>query len=225
VARVMMSFGVALAWIASGCADGPGTPLVSAALDNDAASVRALLARGSAPDEMGRDGMTALMWAARAGALDVLTVLLDAGADPNRHDGRATGWTPLMHAIHKRQRAAVRLLLDRGADANLPGGGETPLLMASGDPDADLVALLLARGADARFSGKDGRTPIGESVSGGAFRDLTDRPWLGGCHADTVRALLEHDPGLVLPAGFSGREALFWARYHGCGEVLKLVTK
>jgi hypothetical protein len=38
-----------------------------------------------------------------------------------------------------------------------------------------------------------------------------------------VRALLAHDPGLQLPSTPAGHEALFWARFHDCAEVLKLV--
>ena len=225
MARVMMALGIALAWMAAGCTDGSDTPMSAAASDNDVAALRKLMADGHRPDEVGRGGMTPLMWAARAGALDAMKALVDAGADPNRFDGRATGWPPLMHAIHKRQRAAVQLLLERGADPNVTADGFTPLLMAAADPDPDLIALLLAHGADARIQGKAGRTPLTEAVSGGALRDITDRPMLGRCHAETVRALLAHDQALALPANFAGREALFWARYHGCREVLNLVTK
>jgi hypothetical protein len=38
-----------------------------------------------------------------------------------------------------------------------------------------------------------------------------------------VRALLDHDPTLRLPDTIAGREALRWARFHGCAEVLALV--
>ena len=38
-----------------------------------------------------------------------------------------------------------------------------------------------------------------------------------------VGALLAHDPGLQLPSTPAGYEALFWAQFHDCTEVLKLV--
>lgn len=54
----------------------------------------------------------ALIAAARAGRLDLMRSLIESGADVN---GRSRNtWTPLVHAIHKRQDAAARLLLDAG---------------------------------------------------------------------------------------------------------------
>src|SRR5205814_2473865 len=150
-----------------------------------------------------------------------MTVLLDAGANPNAHDAN-NRWTPLLHAIHKQRADAAALLLDRGADANLAApGGLTPLLMAADDPDPTIVALLLAHGANPRAEGPGGRTALTQAVSGGALTDLTDRPLLGGCHPATVRALLTHDPTLALPATFAGRQALWWARLHDCVVALQ----
>jgi hypothetical protein len=60
------------------------------------------------------------------------------------------------------------------------------------------------------------------AVSGGALTDL-DQPLLGGCHPATVRALLAHDPSLRLPDMLASREALWWARFHGCADVLKMI--
>jgi ankyrin repeat protein len=164
------------------------------------------------------------MWAARAGALDAMAALIDAGADVNARDDANNRWTPLLHAIHTHAAPAVALLLDRGADANLPTPrGLTPLLMAADDPEPAMVALLLAHGADARAEGPGGATPLTQAVSGGALTDLTDRPVLGGCHPATVKALLAHDPSLTLPNSFAGRQALWWARFNDCDAVLTLV--
>jgi ankyrin repeat protein len=128
-----------------------------------------------------------------------------------------------MHAIHAYQRSAAALLLVRGADPNLgTEGGLTPLMIAAGDPDAELVALLLTKGANPRVMGEYGDTPLVRAVSGGALTDI-DRPLLGGCRTEIVRALLAHDPDLRLPANFNGRLALAWARLHGCRDVLMLL--
>src|SRR5215467_3144400 len=76
-------------------------------------------------------GLRPLSGAARTGALNLMTALIDAGADPNLRDAGGNYWVPLMHAVHKHQSAAVRLLLDRGA---LPDGPPplsfTPLMMS-----------------------------------------------------------------------------------------------
>ena len=50
-----------------------------------------------------------------------------------------------------------------------------------------------------------------------------DRPLLGGCHPETVRALKEHDPTLQMPDSIAGWQALWWAEFHGCTEVLGML--
>jgi ankyrin repeat protein len=208
---------------ASACAATPRTPLTTAAAANDIDAIHRLLADGHAPDEFS-DAWTPLIWAARRGALDAIAVLLDAGAEIDGQDRAAARWTPLQHAIHRRQTAAARLLLERGAEPNASAapGSLTPLLMAADDPDPTSVQLLLTHGADPRVSGEYGDTPLSRAVSGGAMSDI-DSPLLGGCRAASVRVLLAHDPTLRLPDNFAGRQALWWARFHGCAQVLKMV--
>jgi Ankyrin repeats (many copies) len=162
------------------------------------------------------------MWAARAGAIEAMTALLDAGADANARD-RRNHWTPLLHAIHCRRLEAARLLLERGADPNLRTESVTPLLMAAVEPDPGFVKLLLSYGADPRARGIGGTTALSQAVSGGALSDI-DRPLLGGCRTETVRALKTHDPDVDMPETIAGWHALWWARFHGCQDVLDLVV-
>jgi ankyrin repeat protein len=223
---VMLVLGLGTALVAVGCTDPPDAPLTAAAARNDATDIRRLLAAGTAPDAAGRGGITPLTWAARAGAIDAMTALLDAGADPNAIDTRSTRWPTLLHAIHKQHPDAVRLLLTRGANPNLAApGGLTPLIMAADDPDPTTVTLLLSHGANPRAEGPGGTTPLTQAVSGGALTDITDRPLLGGCHPATVRALLAHDPSLAIPETQAGRQALWWARFNKCDDVLSLVGR
>ena len=217
---LLAGLGIALA-AADACAAGPPLLLAVAAARNAADTVRQLLENGHAVDQRDRRGMTALMAAARTGATDAMAALLDAGADPNARDD-ANGWTPLMHAIHKRQAAAVRLLLERGADPNTRTESQTALMMAAADADATLVKVLLSFGADARARGWGGATALSIAVSGGALADI-DRPLLGGCHPETVRALREHDPDIGLPETIAGRHARWWASFHDCGAVLAMI--
>ncbi|WP_158887476.1 ankyrin repeat domain-containing protein [Amycolatopsis anabasis] len=80
-----------------------GTALTWAAFCGRVRAVRALLTLGADPDRRGTfggpdhgQGVTALHLAAQNGHLDVLTTLLDAGADPTisdeSHDGLAEDW-------------------------------------------------------------------------------------------------------------------------------------
>jgi ankyrin repeat protein len=206
---------------ASACGSEPALPHAIVAARNVADRVHSLLLERHDPNERDTHGLTPLMWAARAGAVDAMKTLLDGGADPTARDV-INGWTPLFHAIHKRQAAAVRLLLERGVNPSQRARTLSPLRMAAADRDPAIVELLLAHGADANARGIGGSTALSAAVSGGALSDI-DQPWLCGCHPATVRALLKHDPTLRLPDTIAGREALWWARFHGCAEVLAMV--
>jgi ankyrin repeat protein len=95
--------------------------------------------------------------------------------------------------------------------------------MAAAEPDARFVRLLLGHGADPRARGYGGATALSQAVSGGALCDI-DRPLLGGCRTETVRALKTHDPDLRLPDTIAGWNARWWAKSHGCQEVLDLIA-
>ena len=41
--------------------------------------------------------------------------------------------------------------------------------------------------------------------------------------AEAVRALKAHDPKVDMPDTIAGWNALWWARFHGCQEVLNVV--
>jgi ankyrin repeat protein len=167
-----------------------------------------------------------LIHAARAGSLDTIKVLLDSGADVNQPGPTEDGWnaTPLQHAILARQSGAVRLLLARGADPNRVGGpnAPAPLMLAAGDTDPTFVNLLLAHGADPAVEGEGGVTPLSRAVAAGTING-PDRPMFGGCRVETVRALLAHDPALRLKRDTAGKNAIWWARFQRCGEVLTLI--
>jgi ankyrin repeat protein len=169
-----------------------------------------------------------LIQAARAGALDTIERLLDSGADLNQPGPTGDDWdaTPLQHAILARQPGAVRLLLERGADPNRVAGptAPAPLMLAAGDTDPTFVNLLLAHGADPTVEDADGVTPLARAVSAGTIHG-PDRPMFGGCRRDTVRALLAHDPALRLKRNAAGSDAIWWARFQGCADVLGLIRE
>ncbi len=74
--------------------------------------------------------LTALIYAARAGSVDVARVLLDAGADVNQTS--RYGWSPLLAATQNQNYKMASFLIERGADVNLANkGGWTPLYLAT----------------------------------------------------------------------------------------------
>jgi ankyrin repeat protein len=78
----------------------------------------------------------------------LVDVLLACGASPQGAPGSTR--TPLHIAVNQCKHAAVRMLLERGADPNAvsPVDGATPLLMAVIKDDARSIGMLMARGAD-----------------------------------------------------------------------------
>jgi ankyrin repeat protein len=223
--RFMLLLGLGAALLTMGaCAQRPETPLTQAAARNDVAALRRLLDHGHSADE-GGDSWTALIWAARSGSVEAIDVLLDYGADVNRPGSTGDDWdaTPLQHAILARQPAAVRRLLDRGADVNRGAGASvTPLFLAAGDTDPTIVQLLLGHGADPRVEDENGATPLFRAVSAGTLHG-PDRPMFGGCRVETVRALVAHDPTLRLKRNSAWNDAIWWARLQRCQEVLRLI--
>ena len=213
--RKLVPIAFVSALLMAACGPTPSTPLTSAAFHGDAAQVKTLLATTSA--DTAADGWTPLIWAVRGSRVEVMTLLLDAGADPNRPDQRR-GWTPLMHALHTAHGDAARLLLARGADGARGAGGNSPLEMAALDNDVDLIGRLLA----AQPSRDQQLRAFDLAVAGGALVDI-DRPLLGSCHTEAVRVLLASDPSLA-SRGDGPWPPIWWARRQGCREVIALVA-
>ena len=161
---------------------------------------------------------------ARDGDVATLQRLVAAGADPNVQDPAANRWTPLMHAIHKNRLAAVRMLLERGAGADVPSSeGVTPLTLATAEGNPEIVQALLDRGADPRVGGG---AALRNAVAGCAF-DCNNKALsseeLCKRQAAIVEALLREAPDLELPGGFSGAFARSQAMWNGCDDLLALV--
>ena len=96
----------------------------------DAAALRALLDRGADPDAVINDasGSTALLAAAAQGQLEIVRLLLDAGATPDKARTN-NGSTPLYTSAAGGHLAAARLLISRGAALDLATSdtGTSPL--------------------------------------------------------------------------------------------------
>jgi hypothetical protein len=213
--------GVAALLALQACGRGGGVPLALVAARDAAATMQQLITEGHEPGDHDPRTLTPLIHAVRGGDLATMSALLDEGADPDARDRRA-GWTPLLHAIHRRKLDAVRVLLASGANPNARTRVFTPLIMAAAEPDPSFVRLLLAYGAEPQAHGFGGATALSQAVSGGALSDI-DRPLLGGCRTETVRALKAHDPTVDAPDTIAGWNARRWARFHGCEEVLALI--
>jgi ankyrin repeat protein len=121
-------------------------------------SVEKHLAAGALVNEMAETGTTALTSAARWGHLEVMDVLLAAGADPDIViDPSMGGCTALWKATSANEIAALQTLLNAGADPDIPNYlGDTPLGFAARENSVECVQILLAAGADPDIQNKHG---------------------------------------------------------------------
>jgi ankyrin repeat protein len=185
-------------------------------------SIAAALILGLAAAACGgkRGSLSPLHVAARNGDAATITALVRAGADPNQLDEHGTGWTPLMHAVHKNQKAAVAALLAAGANADArTAHGTTALMMASGYGQLENVKALLAAGADPHAENHDNLDPLWAAAGYGALVDITDGPPLGSCFPDVVDALLGKAPDLRLKRGFEAR-LVYWIARKDCKALI-----
>jgi ankyrin repeat protein/regulator of sirC expression with transglutaminase-like and TPR domain len=149
------------------------TALLSAARSNNPETVKLLLERGAPVNQRMKDGNTSLMLAAHTGAecqgdckyAGVLQVLLAGGADVQMKNNQNE--TALLRACCADEDSPdiVKVLLDKGADANdKRPNGESILMCAAERGNRDTVRVLLARGSDPNARMQDGMTAIKKTV-------------------------------------------------------------
>jgi cytohesin len=116
-----------------------------------------------------KDGITPLGLAAMRGHLEVVGILLQAGADPLARDDDQ--WTPLHLAASHGHVAVVAHLLDVGVDCQIPGQlGASPLHLACQFDNVDAAQILIDRGAAPNLkSTTNGITPLHVAAEQGSL--------------------------------------------------------
>jgi ankyrin repeat protein len=107
-------------------------------------------------------GSTALLAACQHGHVDVVRILLRAGADPNQAFTNESADSPLIQASVRGFVQIVDELISAGANVNYarPNDGFTSLMFAAQYGFVDVVRSLLAAGADPRTANHDGHTAL-----------------------------------------------------------------
>ncbi|MFN0152008.1 MAG: ankyrin repeat domain-containing protein [bacterium] len=190
-----------------GCREAqPSDAIGMAAFDGRTTEMTALL------DADRADGaeINALVWAARGGQVAAIDALIARGAPLDAPFG-VNDWSPLMHAIHKNQAAAVAALVAAGANVNFRAKrGVTPLILSAGQGEASITALLLEHGADPRFRNDAGVTALTNGVAAG--------------NVEVVRAIVARAPELRLGATMWDTAARWLVRLRGDEEMSRLMA-
>ncbi len=109
-------------------------------------------------------GETALGNAAYCGDVDLITLLLQHGADPKVKDEGSI----LANIIFAESLDALKLLVEYGADVNARGShGQTPLMIAAYRGNVDIVSYLLDRGADASLRDEGNQSALWHAIANG----------------------------------------------------------
>ena len=235
-----------------GSGGGGLTALVFAAREGDEESARHLLDAGADVNQTTEYGWTPLLVATNNRNYRLATLLIDRGADVNQ--ANKGGWTPLYLATDNRNIEGgdypvpqpdmdhlryIRLLLDHGADPNMPAGentlsrtiftmqwffeaGATPFVRASQSSDTALMKLLLEHGADPMARTDQGDTALTAAAGIGWVEGVTyERSPEENLQAIEMLLELGLDPNV---GNNEGRTPLMGAALKGRSDVVQLLV-
>lgn len=125
------------------------TPLIASIEKKNSALVRLLISKGADVNQPASQGVRPLHLATRSKLIDVMEMVLAAGADPVSLD-RANGYSPMFYAARVNCNTCVDLLVKYKADPNQLSGEEyglTPLILAADKGSVDAAQSLIKNGA------------------------------------------------------------------------------
>lgn len=205
------------------------TPLMRAAVRDDAAMVRLLIDGGADLDAVSANGgLTLLHIAAIADAAQAVVVLIEAGADLDASS--ISGRRAIDHAAAAGSVEALRALAEAGVDLDAPSGafvqlpgyptdaGPTPLATAARAGHADAVAVLLELGASVDAPSRRGQTPLLQAVASGQEVDLISLLLDAGADVDARSSCFS-------VCARPDTDVVGWARRLNSPEVVELLAQ
>ena len=152
--------------------------MISASRDNDLVALEELLRRPRNPNVANKDGKTPMFRAAEQGHVQLMELLLEAGAMTDEPEF-ALGQTPMSTAAQNGCLDVVRFLAEVGAAKDqAANNGATPLWVAAENGHLDIVRFLVENGADKDQGDNNGATTLLVAAENG--------------HLNVVRFLVEN---------------------------------
>jgi len=181
-----------------------------------------------------------LIWASTNGNIDIVKLLIDAGADINAKDNDDI--TALLWACSGGYLEIVKLLLEAGADPNIQDNeGYTALMWVS--TYLEIAKLLILSGTNPNIQNKNGKTALIFAsqngrlefvkllIEAGADLDIKDKDDKTALmfasqkgHSEIVKLLIEAGADLDIKDK-DDKTALMFASQNGHSEIVKLLIK
>ena len=220
----LAALGLTLVMPPNATGESAAVPLVEAVKNGGTGAVRTLLDNDARADvnRPESDGTTALHWAVRLNSLDVVDLLIAAGADVMV--ANTFNVTPLSLAATNGNPVMIERLLEAGADPNATTTeSDAVILTAARTGQADAIRMFIAHGTDVNVTQEDGQTPLMWATAEGhveAMQVLLD----AGANI-AARTIVPENPlrtGLEGPAPH-GFTALLFAVRAGQIEAVRLL--
>eukprot|EP00644_Phytophthora_capsici_P008386 jgi/Phyca11/114670/e_gw1.26.136.1 len=140
--------------------DGGWTPLHLAVITEEVEVIKELLSTGAMLDAVDADGQTPLLQACLGGQLQLVRLLLNAGANPSHQNKQAH--SPLHYlSAFCRDRQLLRDIIANGADVNAKSMKlNTPMHFAAMNGNEVATQVLLEHGASASVINEDKRSVV-----------------------------------------------------------------
>jgi len=168
---------------------------------------RRLLKGGFDPNTV-FEGSPLVSLAAGDGRYDIVTLLLEAGADPNVTD--EDDYTPLATAVSRGYPGTVSALIKGGADPDISDpDGETTLHTAVARDNADVLQALLSASENPNKVNSNGWSPLHSAINFG--------------RRENVEVLVRH--GVSLNQYWEGKTTLSLASFGGHADIAEFLLQ